>query len=76
MIVVILSVTLLSCLPPIDQHLLNERATSSEFKNSAFYPQPVFISSARSQNEQRLFLSKALTGLYNREGVFSLCGTG
>ena len=65
----------LSCLPPIGQHLSNEGATISGFKNSAFYPQPLFISIVRPQSKQRLFPFKALTGLYKREGVCLLRGT-
>jgi hypothetical protein len=48
----------LSCLPSKDQHLSNEGATSSEFKNTAFYPHPLSISFGRSHNKQRLFLSQ------------------
>jgi hypothetical protein len=73
MILVILSVTLLS--PTHRSTSANDGATSSGFKNTAFYPQPQFISIVRPQKKQRLFLSKALTGLYNREGVCLLRGT-
>jgi hypothetical protein len=60
----------LSCLPPTDQHLSNEGATSSKFKKSAFNPR-IYIFCATSEQTAIISLHSTDWIVQPRGAVFT-----